>query len=968
MSELLILILSGAVAGALYAIMASGLVLTYSTSGVFNFAQGAVAFVAAVVYFELHTGAHVPIVPAAVIAIAIVSPLIGLALDKVMFRKLASAGSTAQIVATVGLMIALPAACIFVVERLISIGRLDIPSLDNVVVPPGVGPTPAPLVHLSHTVAINTNQIASLAAAVVTAVSLWFLTTRTPLGLRMRATVDQRELASLRGVNPDRTSSAAWMIGCLLAGLAGVLGAPILSLGPDSFTQLMLISASAAVFARLRSIPIAFASGIALGVIQNLVAGYLNHRVHLEGLSSAFPYLLLFAGLLLLNRSRSGQARTPTEEAAPATHDADLGRWRRTAPWLVASAILLVFIAVGPSFWVGLVAAGLCVGLIFLSFVVVTGIGGMISLAQATFVTTAGLSAGLFLSHGIPFVVALLLGTAVATVVGVIVALPALRLGGVTLGLATLALGYICDLLVFQIGPLDNHTAGWQIPRPSIGGLHFSSDRSMALLLFVLVVLVVLLVGALKHSASGRAMFAVRSSSVAAAASGVSPVRVKLSIFAVSAAIAGFGGIFYASFRGSVTVGDYPAVLGLVWLAVMVTFGVRHPPYAVVAGLVFALSPQIISYVTTSVVLPQILFGLGGIGLARHPDGFISEFKARASLRRAARVGAAGAGAGPGPAEPGVAAPGVAEPGVAAPGWRCPGWRRPRRRGWGPVGRRRRRRQWPPDRERERERGRGRGGVRGRGRGRPGRLPGGEPSGTGSRCPRPPGRPVMLELRAISAGYGQARVLHGAGLSLRPGAVLGLLGANGAGKSTLCKVAGGLLTPTAGSVLFEGEDITARSAYWRCRQGLVLAPEAKSVFPNLSVEENLRLQVSDGGTREGILDRFAILAARRSVAAGLLSGGEQRLLAIAPLLFEPPKVLIADEPSLGLAPRFVAEVFDLFEELRERGVALLIVEEKMRDIVAFADEIAVMELGRIELISAAEGVDANRLAARYLHA
>jgi ABC-type branched-subunit amino acid transport system ATPase component/branched-subunit amino acid ABC-type transport system permease component len=939
-SEFFILVLSGAVAGALYAIMASGLVLTYSTSGVFNFAFGAIAFVAAVVYFELHTGAHVPIVPAAFIAIGVVSPLTGLFLDKIMFRKLASAGSTAQIVATVGLMIAIPAACIFVVERLISVGHLPIPSLDNVVVPPGVGPTPAPLIHLSSTVAINTNQVAALAAAVVTAALLWILTTRTTLGLRMRATVDQRQLASLRGVNPDRTSSSAWMIGTTLAGLAGVLGAPILSLGPDSFTQLMLISASAAVFARLRSIPVAFASGIGLGVAGNLVAGYLNHRVHLEGLSSAFPFLLLFAGLLVLNRPRSGQARTPTEEAAPATHDADLSFLRRYSPWLAAAVVLVGFILIGPKFWVGLVAAGLCVGLIFMSFVVVTGIGGMISLAQATFVSCAGLSAGLFVSHGMPFLAALLLGTAVATFVGVIVALPALRLGGVMLGLATLALGYICDLLIFQLGPIDNHTAGWNIPRPAIGPIHFSSDRTMALLLFVLVVLVVLLVESLKQSASGRAMFAVRSSSVAAAASGVSPVRVKLSLFAVSSAIAGFGGILYASFRGSVTVGDFPAFLGLIWLAVMVTFGVRRPLYAVVAGLVFALSPQIISYATTSVVIPQIFFGLGGVGLARHPDGFISEFKERARRRRATRMAAGGAGAAAvavtvatsgamaAAATPAVKrSPATSEvPGALAEGLSQPADLRSQAYAGNtgtaePVA------------------------VAGDGRG-----------------------PATLELVGVSAGYGQARVLHHTDIALRPGTALGLLGANGAGKSTLCKVAGGLLAPTAGAVLFEGEDITARAPFWRSRHGLVLAPEARSVFPNLTVEENLRLQVHERATRDGVLDRWPILAARRNVAAGLLSGGEQRLLAIAPLLFEPPKVLIADEPSLGLAPRFVTEVFALLEELRRQGVALLVVEEKMRDIVAFADDIAVMELGRIELVVAADDIDANRLAARYLHA
>jgi ABC-type branched-subunit amino acid transport system ATPase component len=184
----------------------------------------------------------------------------------------------------------------------------------------------------------------------------------------------------------------------------------------------------------------------------------------------------------------------------------------------------------------------------------------------------------------------------------------------------------------------------------------------------------------------------------------------------------------------------------------------------------------------------------------------------------------------------------------------------------------------------------------------------------------------------------------------------------------LCKVAGGLLAPTSGTVLLDGTDITATTAHHRNRNGLVLAPEARSVFPHLTVEENLRLQVADRSVRDAVLDRFPILAARRSVDAGLLSGGEQRLLAIAPLLFEPPRLLIADEPSLGLAPRFVTEVFEMFEELREAGVGLLVVEEKMRNIVQFADEVAVMELGRIQMVSAADAVDPNRLASRYLHA
>jgi ABC-type branched-subunit amino acid transport system ATPase component len=337
--------------------------------------------------------------------------------------------------------------------------------------------------------------------------------------------------------------------------------------------------------------------------------------------------------------------------------------------------------------------------------------------------------------------------------------------------------------------------------------------------------------------------------------------------------------------------------------------------------------------------------------LARHPDGFISEFKERASRRRAARL-AAGAAAVPAT----LAATGVV-PAVETP---ASAERQPTTMDK-PAAMAERAAMAEPAAAAERlpttvDLGSHRAPARDTGPAEPISVAG---DGRG---------PATLELVGVSAGYGQSRVLYHTDIALRPGCALGLLGANGAGKSTLCKVAGGLLAPTEGTVLFEGEDITARAPFWRSRQGLVLAPEARSVFPNLTVEENLRLQVHDRATREGVLDRWPILAARRKVAAGLLSGGEQRLLAIAPLLFEPPKVLIADEPSLGLAPRFVTEVFTLLEELRRQGVALLVVEEKMRDIVAFADEIAVMELGRIELVIAADAIDANRLAARYLHA
>ena len=227
---------------------------------------------------------------------------------------------------------------------------------------------------------------------------------------------------------------------------------------------------------------------------------------------------------------------------------------------------------------------------------------------------------------------------------------------------------------------------------------------------------------------------------------------------------------------------------------------------------------------------------------------------------------------------------------------------------------------------------------------------GGDGWGTSSPVPR-------LELRGVRSGYGPVEVLHGVDLELRAGTITALLGPNGAGKSTLCLTVAGLVPVTEGSIRYEGADITSIRGWRRARRGLVLAPELRGVFPGLSVEENLLVWLPDSKDREGVYERFPLLSDRRSLHAGFLSGGEQQILTLAPLLQRHPDVLIADEPSLGLAPIIVEQLMRLFEELRDAGVALLLVEEKARDVVPIADEVAFLELGQIGWQGARHDVD-----------
>ncbi|MGQ0832855.1 MAG: ABC transporter ATP-binding protein [Microthrixaceae bacterium] len=212
----------------------------------------------------------------------------------------------------------------------------------------------------------------------------------------------------------------------------------------------------------------------------------------------------------------------------------------------------------------------------------------------------------------------------------------------------------------------------------------------------------------------------------------------------------------------------------------------------------------------------------------------------------------------------------------------------------------------------------------------------------------------VLELRDVSAGYGPFQALFHVSLEVRPGEAVALLGANGVGKTTVARVATGLVAPTEGSVLVEGNDMTAAQAHRFARAGVAHAPEGRSVFATLSVEENLTLSFRRSRGRTGVagalgaaFELFPVLASRRNQVAGTLSGGEQRMLSMARVLVEAPKLLVADELSLGLAPIVVDEVYATLERLRQGGTALLIVEQHVGHALALCDRVVLLDHGSV---------------------
>jgi branched-chain amino acid transport system ATP-binding protein len=234
-----------------------------------------------------------------------------------------------------------------------------------------------------------------------------------------------------------------------------------------------------------------------------------------------------------------------------------------------------------------------------------------------------------------------------------------------------------------------------------------------------------------------------------------------------------------------------------------------------------------------------------------------------------------------------------------------------------------------------------------------------------------PVEPPILELRGLRAGYGRIEVLRGVDLTVPAGAIVGLLGPNGAGKSTTLAAIGGQLAPTAGTIHMTGVDVTGARAEDLARAGVCTIPEGRGVFPNLTVDENLWMHTHGGVSarqaREIAFTHFPLLAGRRHVHAGHLSGGEQQMLALARALATAPALLLLDELSMGLAPLVVEELYGHVAGLTQTGVAILVVEQFAGFVLDVADQVALMINGEIRAAGPPDAM-AGQLQGAYLGA
>ncbi len=618
-------LVTGLVVGSVYAIATLGIVLTYASTRVFNFAQGAISFALAITFYELTVERGWSMRLAGVVTVLVISPLLGLALWAVLFRRLAFAPPVVRLVSTIGLWVAIPPLVVILYGQG---DRFEVPSA---VFDPAHQ-------YVIFGVGIDSNDVAVVVAALLSAALLTVLLRATPFGLSIRATVDAPTMAGAVGINTTAVSAGSWMISTTLAGLAGVLLGTQSGFSVGQFTFLILGSFAAVVIARMHSLPLAFVGAIGLGMVQELsksvaVGNFLDNfldrqSVWIRGLPQIIPFAVMLIFLIVyrgLGRERvDTDPRSVPLEVDVVAPDEPASRWRRALP----AALLAVAVVVAPVFltglWEGIVAKGLALAIIFLSYTLVSGSGGMLSLCQISFAgVAAALTADLATNHGMAIVVAIPLAALLVVPIGVIAALPSLRVGDLYLALATLAFAVLVENTYFELPSVNNFGQGVEVPRPQ----GFGDDLTFYYLLVVCFIAMALLVRNIKRSTTGLELDAMRSSPTATATIGIGIVRSKLTVFGLSAFVSGIGGALFATYSGRASPQQFSVLVGVVWLAVVVTWGVRSIVGALLGGLSYAVFPQLASEHLSGawLELPTVLFGLGAIVLAREPRGVIHQ-------------------------------------------------------------------------------------------------------------------------------------------------------------------------------------------------------------------------------------------------------------------------------------------------------------------------------------------------------
>ncbi len=617
-------VIAGLVYGGIYAITAAGLVVTYQSTGILNFAFASLAYALARFYYYLNTQEHWAIVPAALVSIVIAGPALGIGLYFFLFKRLRLARPLIKVVATIGISVAIPPAATLIFGN------------ETILSAPGLAPEPVRVFDFLGVAVTMEQVIVYISVVLIVAIGVVLLR-YTDIGLRVRAMVDSPAMTSLSATNPDRISMGVWAVSTALAGLVGVLAAPVVGLDPGDFTLVMVAAFAAVIAARLRSLPIAVAVGLLMGIAGTLVQYFFSNSTSLSAdVIPAIPFIVTAIVLVYFMIrgtavDESDQVGGPLDRAIMPQGDAPTGshrdRYASAFGWqlpLLAFGILCILPLVVSTYWIGLIGQGVCFAIILLSITLVTGEGGMIWLCQATFAGIgAVVAAQLAVHHGWPVMLSVVVGGLAALPFGVIIGLVTIRLGNLYVALVTLTVGLLFDDLVFTQQIFSNYSIGVNVNLPSFA----SSPRAFTYLALGVFALASLVILNLQRSTTGMALNAVRWSPVGVRTIGISVLQMKVLVSGIAACVAGIGGAMYALSLGSALPTNYSALVGLIWLAILVTLGIRSNIAALLAGVSYTvLTGVAVAYLPTAFAqVTPILFGLGAVQVAKFPNGAMTE-------------------------------------------------------------------------------------------------------------------------------------------------------------------------------------------------------------------------------------------------------------------------------------------------------------------------------------------------------
>jgi len=892
MNDILPFIVSGIAAGSIYGLAGAGLVLTYKTSGIFNFGYGAMGTVAAYIFYFLHVAHNVGWGIAAVVSVLIAGPVMGLVMEP-LARRLTNQPMLYKIVGTVGIVVL-------------------VQGLGVIAYGPDTTPVSQflPKANQTFTVAgvnITHSQLTITVVAVLATVALFSVFRFTRIGTAMRAVVDDSDLLDLQGTDPIKVRRIAWIAGSTMAALSGVLVLPILGLDATLLTFLIVQAFGAAAIGAFSSIPLTFLGGLLLGIASNVTSNYVVSVPWLSGLPGGIPFICLFVVLLLLPKRKLLPPASIVRRSPPPYHGP---RSLRLAAAAISLALLLVIPLFVGATNMPFYTTALTLMIVILSLGLLVKTSGQVSLCHAAFMAIGACAfSSLEVNAGIPWLFALVLAALIVVPVGAFIAIPAIRLSGLFLALATFGFGILVEQFFYPLSFMfGTANIGKLVPRPSFA----QSDTAWYYFVLLLVVIASVAMIAIHSGRLGRILRGMSDSPLATSTMGLSTNVTRVIVFCISAFMAAIGGILYSATFSYATSGDptFGSFYSLVLLAMLAIAPFREPWYVLPA----AIGAVIPAYWTSSNSVDWLnaLFGVFAISVAVSGGPPVMSPRLRAVADRLGHWGKTQAEALPPPDGDSPLAADLTASALAE--------------------------QWATADV--------------------------EPSGPARHHRQLTG----LQMEGLTVRFGGIVAVDKLTLSAPTGRITGLIGPNGAGKSTTFNACSGLNSPSSGRVLLHGENVSHRPAAARARLGLGRTFQHMQLCDTLSVVDNVILgrESSQAGNRvlSQLMARPAeFRQARRAAAdamrlcgitdladrqAGDLSTGQRRLVELARCLAGPFDLLLLDEPSSGLGAAESQHFGELLVEVvRRRGCGVLLVEHDVGLVMRICSYIYVLDSGEL---------------------